>query len=113
MILTTGRVLEHWHTGTMTRRAEVLDKLIPYGVIEIHPDDAARLGITDGDKIAVKSRRGKIEVPVRVTDKSSPGLAFLAFHWRESPANALTNPALDPLAKIPEFKVSAVRIEEK
>ena len=113
MIMTTGRVLEHWHTGTMTRRAEVLDKLIPYGVIEMHPDDAARLGITDGDKMTVKSRRGKIKVPVRVTDKSSPGLVFLAFHWRESPANALTNPALDPLAKIPEFKVSAVRIEEK
>jgi len=109
LILTTGRVLEHWHTGTMSRRTEVLDKLYPNGVIEIHPDDATKLGITDGDKMTVKSKRGKIEAPVRVTDKSSPGLAFMAFHWRESPANALTNPVLDPLAKIPEFKVSAVR----
>ncbi len=109
LILTTGRILEHWHTGTMTRRAEVLDKLIPHGVIEIHPDDASKLGVTDGDKMKVKSERGEIEVPVCVTDKSSPGVVFLAFHWRESPANALTNPALDPLAKIPEFKVSAVK----
>jgi len=109
LILTTGRVLEHWHTGTMSRRSEVLDKLNPSGVVDIHPDDAFKLGISDGDLVTIASERGKIEAPVRVTDKSSPGLAFLAFHWRESPANALTNPALDPVAKIPEFKVSAVR----
>jgi len=109
LILTTGRVLEHWHTGTMSRRSEVLDKLNPNGVIDIHPEDAFKLGITDGDLITIASERGKIEAPVRVTDKSSPGLAFMAFHWHESPANALTNPVLDPVAKIPEFKVSAVR----
>jgi len=110
LILTTGRVLEHWHTGTMSRRSEVLDRLNPNGMVDIHPDDALKLGITDGDLVTIASERGKIETPVRVTDKSAPGLAFMAFHWRESPANALTNPALDPVAKIPEFKVSAVRV---
>lgn len=109
LILTTGRVLEHWHTGTMSRRSEVLDKLYPSGVVDIHPEDALKLGITDGDLVTLASERGKIETPVRVTEETSPGLAFIAFHWHESPANMLTNPALDPAAKIPEFKVAAVR----
>ncbi len=109
LILTTGRVLEHWHTGSMSRRSGVLDKLHPNGAIDIHPHDAVKLGIVDGDMLAVASQRGKIETPVRITEKTSPGLAFMAFHWRESPANVLTNDALDPVAKIPEFKVSAVR----
>ena len=109
LILTTGRVLEHWHTGTMSRRSEVLDKLYPSGMVDIHPEDALKLGITDGDLVAIASERGKIETPVRVTEETSPGLAFMAFHWHESPANVLTNPVLDPAAKIPEFKVSAVR----
>ena len=109
LILTTGRVLEHWHTGTMSRRSKVLDKLHPNGMVDIHPEDALKLGIIDGDLVTIASERGKIETPVRVTEKTSPGLAFMAFHWHESPVNALTNPALDPVAKIPEFKVSAVR----
>ena len=109
LILTTGRVLEHWHTGTMSRRSEVLDKLYPSGMVDIHPEDALKLGIIDGDLVAIASARGKIETPVRVTEETSPGLAFMAFHWHESPANVLTNPALDPVAKIPEFKVTAVR----
>ena len=109
LILTTGRVLEHWHTGSMSRRSEVLDKLHPGGKVDIHPDDALNLGIVDGDMVTLASERGKIETEVHVTDKTAPGLAFMAFHWSESPANILTNNALDPVAKIPEFKVSAVR----
>jgi len=109
LILTTGRILEHWHTGSMSRRTKVLNDLHPNGAIDIHPDDALKLGIVDGDLISVASERGKIEAPVNITDKTSPGLAFMAFHWKESPANVLTNAALDPVAKIPEFKVSAVK----
>ena len=109
LILTTGRVLEHFHTGSMSRRSKVLDKLHPNGAVDIHPDDALNLGVVDGDLMTVSSDRGKIEVPVHVTDKTAPGLAFMAFHWKESPANVLTNPAVDPAAKIPEFKVSAVK----
>jgi formate dehydrogenase alpha subunit len=109
LILTTGRILEHWHTGSMSRRTKVLNDLHPNGAIDIHPEDALKLGIVDGDLVSVASERGKIEAPVNITDKTSPGLAFMAFHWKESPANALTNAALDPVAKIPEFKVSAVK----
>jgi len=109
LILTTGRVLEHWHTGSMSRRSEVLDQLLPFARVDIHPTDALNLGIVDGDLVVLSSERGKIETEVRVTDKTSPGLAFMAFHWNESPANMLTSAALDPQAKIPEFKVSAVK----
>jgi formate dehydrogenase alpha subunit len=109
LILTTGRVLEHYHTGSMTRRSEVLNGLRPSGTVDIHPDDALKLGIVDGDMIAITSERGKIEAPVRITDETTPGLAFLAFHWKESPVNVVTNAAVDPSAKIPEFKVSAVK----
>ncbi len=109
LILTTGRILEHYHTGSMTRRSEVLDKLCPTGTIDIHPDDALKLGIVDGDIVAVASERGKIEAPVRITDETAPGLAFMAFHWSELPVNVVTSTASDPSAKIPEFKVSAVK----
>jgi formate dehydrogenase alpha subunit len=109
LILTTGRVLEHWHTGSMSRRTRVLHDLYPNGAVDIHPEDALKLGITEGDLVTIASERGKIETPVHVTDKTSPGLAFMAFHWKESPANVLTNAALDPIAKIPEFKISAVK----
>lgn len=109
LILTTGRILEHWHTGSMSRRTRVLHALHPSGAVDIHPDDALKLGIVDGDLMTIASERGKIETPVNITDKTSPGLAFMAFHWKESPANMLTNAALDPVAKIPEFKVSAVK----
>jgi formate dehydrogenase alpha subunit len=110
LILTTGRVLEHWHTGSMSRRSFVLDRLNPSGSVDIHPVDARRLGIVEGDVISLASARGKIETPAHVTEKSSPGVAFMAFHWREAPVNILTNTALDPVAKIPEFKVSAVKM---
>ncbi len=111
LLLTTGRVLEHFHTGTMTRRSAVLDTLVPAGVIEIHPDDAAPLGVTDGGTVQVTSRRGQIEIAARVTERAAAGSVFLAFHYREAPANRLTIAALDPIAKIPEFKVCAVRVE--
>jgi predicted molibdopterin-dependent oxidoreductase YjgC len=109
LILTTGRVLEHYHTGSMTRRSDVLNKLCPSGTVDIHPDDALKLGIVDGDMVAIASERGKIEAPVRITDETAPGLAFMAFHWSELPVNIVTNTASDPSAKIPEFKVSAVK----
>jgi predicted molibdopterin-dependent oxidoreductase YjgC len=109
LILTTGRELEHFHTGSMSRRSEILDKLRPHGKVEIHPQDAFNLGIIEGDLMSLASERGKLEVPVHITDKTSPGLAFMAFHWIESPVNLLTNPAFDPASKIPEFKVSAVK----
>jgi predicted molibdopterin-dependent oxidoreductase YjgC len=92
----------------MSRRSEVLNELCPSGAVEIHPEDASKLCLVDGDMIALASARGKIEAPVHVTDRTAPGLAFMAFHWKESPVNVVTNPALDPSAKIPEFKVAAI-----
>lgn len=109
LILTTGRVLEQFHTGSMSRRSDVLNRLNPAGYIDINPEDALKLGIVNGDLMAVSSKRGKVEAPVKITDKMTPGVAFMAFHWNETPVNMLTNPALDPSAKIPEYKVSAVR----
>jgi len=108
LVLTTGRVLEHWHTGTMSRRSNVLSELNPNGVVEMSPDDATKLGLIEGDLVVVASKRGQVEAPVHITEKSPPGLVFMPFHWREAAANILTNDALDPLAKIPEYKVSVV-----
>jgi len=110
-VLSTGRVLQHFHTGTMSRRSDVLDKLVSAGVIEVHPADAERLGIADGARVRVSSRRGRIEIAARLTERVAPGTTFLAFHYREAPANRLTLAALDPVAKIPELKVCAVRLE--
>jgi anaerobic selenocysteine-containing dehydrogenase len=109
--LSTGRILQHFHTGTMSRRSEVLGALVSVGAIEINPQDAQRLGIADGEPVRVSSRRGQIEINARVTDRVTPGALFLAFHYREAPANRLTIAALDPVAKIPESKVCAVKIE--
>ncbi|MCK6479644.1 MAG: formate dehydrogenase subunit alpha [Planctomycetaceae bacterium] len=111
MVLNTGRVLEHWHTGSMTRRSKALDALEPAAFAEIHPEDAARLGIADGDAIRVTTRRGTIATTARVGDRTHPGSLFIPFHFREAPANCLTNDALDPFGKIPEFKFCAVRVE--
>lgn len=110
-LLSTGRILEHFHTGTMTRRSEVLDTLVSVGTIEVNPGDAARLGLADGDPVRVTSRRGQIEIGAHLSPRVAPGTVFLAFHYREAPANRLTIAALDPVAKIPEFKVCAVRLE--
>ena len=108
LILTTGRVLEHWHTGTMSRRSRVLSELRPDGVVEMHPGDALKLGLVERDLVALSSERGKLETTLHITDRALPGVVFMPFHWREAPANLLTSGALDPQAKIPEFKVSAV-----
>ena len=110
-VLTTGRELVHYHTGTMSRQAPGLNGLVPEGRLEIHPDDAARLGIEDGAHVRVTSRRGSIEPLAWVTDRVSPGLVFMPFHYAEAPANRLTNTVLDPIAKIPELKVAAVNVE--
>jgi formate dehydrogenase alpha subunit len=109
IILTTGRVLEHWHTATMSRRAGPLLKLYPMGLAEINPRDAERLGIWEEEMVTITSERGRIEATAHITEKSPPGLIFMSFHWQEAPANILTNPVYDPVAKIPEYKVCAVR----
>ena len=96
----------------MTRRSVVLNDLEPTGFVEVHPDDAASLSVGEGDLLYVSSRRGKIEVPARITEKVAPGSVFLTFHFKENPANALTIAALDPIAKIPEFKACAVKVEK-
>jgi formate dehydrogenase major subunit len=111
LVLNTGRLLEHWHTGTMTRRASALDALQPGPFVEVHPADLASLGIADAAEVTVRSRRGAIRLPVRASAAVQPGNVFIPFHFREAAANVLTNDALDPFGKIPEFKFCAVRIE--
>ena len=113
LVLTTGRSLYHFHTGTMTRKVAGLNVLKGEGAVEINPEDASKLGIADDDMVEVSSRRGKVTARARVTEASPAGVIFMTFHFAESPANILTNPALDPVAKIPEFKVCAVRVEKK
>jgi len=112
LILTTGRSLYHWHTGTVTRRVRGLNQLLGEGFVEINPKDASALGIIDGEMVKVISRRGEVMAKAKVTDASSVGVVFMTFHFAGSPTNVLTNPALDPVAKIPELKVCAVRIEK-
>ncbi|MEE9159258.1 MAG: formate dehydrogenase subunit alpha [Gammaproteobacteria bacterium] len=109
-VFTTGRQLEHWHTGTMTRHATVLDAIEPEPVFNIHPDDLEAINAHPGDRIVLESRRGRIEARARVDTAMQRGSVFMAFHFWEAAANLLTNPALDPVAKIPEFKFCAVRI---
>ena len=131
--LTTGRLMFHWHTGTMTRRSEKLEQEVPEAYMEIHPDDAAHIGLLPpcerggavyqrtkdapitlppcervergGGRVRVASRRGEIELGVRVTERIKPGIVFIPFHFAEAAANALTHAALDPVAKIPEYKI--------
>ena len=108
-ILTTGRVLEHWHGGTMTRNS-VLNEAYPEARVEMHPADAEIHGIRDGDAVKVQSRRGEVILRATVTEKTSVGVVFIPFHFAEAAANLLTNDALDPQAKIPEFKACAVQV---
>lgn len=108
-VLTTGRVLEHWHGGTMTRKSQ-LDNLYPQALVEISPADASLLSIEDHDPVRVSSRRGSIMLRARVSQKVSPGIIFIPFHFAEAAANLLTIDALDPQARIPEFKACAVSI---
>jgi formate dehydrogenase major subunit len=110
-ILNTGRQMYHWHTGTMTRRSEGLDSREPVPVVDMNPGDAAELGVGDGDTVRVTSRRGSLLIAVRSSERQARGQVFIPMHFREAAANLLTNPALDPYAKIASFKISAVRIE--
>jgi predicted molibdopterin-dependent oxidoreductase YjgC len=103
------RILEHWHTGSMSHRSRVLEALAPESRVEISPVDAAKLGIEEGDIVSLSSRRGKVQTRVKSSKRIKPGQAFMPFHWRDAPANLLTNPVVDPLAKIPEYKVSSVK----
>lgn len=109
-ILSTGRQLYQYHTGTMTRKSPVIDQVSPTGYVEINSDDATVLNINNGDNVEVSTVRGVITTIAKVTDNIKKGTLFVPFHFSESPANILTNDALDPLAKIPEFKVCAAMI---
>ena len=110
-ILVTGRVLEHWHTGVMTRRSRALSALQPESFVEVHPEDCAKLGVDDADFVRVCSRRGEVTLQVRKGTKTQPGSVFIPFHYREAAANVLTTDKLDPDGKIPEFKFCAVKLE--
>jgi formate dehydrogenase alpha subunit len=112
LILSTGRVLYHWHGGTMTRRSK-LDDIYPEALVEIHPSDAEKIGIINGDWVKMRSRRGEIEVKTLVTERSAVGMVFLPFHFVEAAANLLTLDARDPQAKIPDYKVCAVAVEKR
>ena len=109
--LTTGRVLYQYHSRTMTGRAEGVNDLAPECEIEIHPNDAERFGLADGQQARVASRRGQVEARVHLTERVERGILFMPFHYADAAANVLTNPALDPVSKIPEFKVCAASIE--
>ncbi len=111
-ILTTGRVLYQYHTGTMTRKVPDLNVLRGEELVEVNPDDAKSLGIKDNELVEVSSRRGQIRAKAKVTEKSPKGVIFMTFHFYEAPTNVLTNSALDPVAKIPELKVCAVRLRK-
>ncbi|WP_300054409.1 formate dehydrogenase subunit alpha [Sulfitobacter sp.] len=111
MILTTGRQLEHWHTGSMTRRSKVLDGLEPEANCSLHPSTLRRLGVAPGEHVRLSTKRGSIEIMAREDRAVAPDMVFLPFAYVEAAANILTNPAVDPYGKIPEFKFSAVRVE--
>jgi formate dehydrogenase major subunit len=108
--LSTGRQLYQFHTGTMTRKSRAIHQVSPTGYVEIHTDDARRLGIADDQRVEVATCRGKVITSARVTTNIEKGWLFMPFHFQECPANALTHDALDPVAKIPEYKVCAAQI---
>jgi predicted molibdopterin-dependent oxidoreductase YjgC len=112
LILTTDRSLFHYHTGTMTRKVKGLNAFHSEELVAINPQDAGALGIEDGEMVRVISRRGQVTARARVTESAPAGTIAMTFHFAESPTNELTNPALDPVAKIPELKVAAVRVEK-
>jgi formate dehydrogenase major subunit len=110
MILTTGRQLEHWHTGSMTRRTTVLDAVEPEANASLHPKTLRALGVAPGDLIRIETRRGEIEIMARADRAVAEDMVFVPFAFVEASANVLTNPKLDPFGKIPEFKFSACRV---
>jgi formate dehydrogenase major subunit len=111
MVLTTGRLLEHWHTGSMTRRAGALDAIEPEAIAALSPRDLDRIGLAPGALITVTTRRGAITLKARADRDVPDGMIFIPFAFAEAPANMLTNPQLDPIGKIPEFKYCAARVE--
>ena len=113
LVLTTGRLLEHWHTGAMTRRAGVLDAIEPQGIAAMNPREIARRGLQRGEAIVIETRRGAVEATLRADREVADGMVFMPFCFNESPANKLTNPMLDPYGKIPEFKYCAARVARK
>jgi formate dehydrogenase major subunit len=110
-VLNTGRLLEHWHTGSMTRRSYALDAIQPEAHCYLNPRDAALMGVVEGDYVRITSRRGSIDLRARVSHRDTPGTCFVPFHFREAAANLLTIDEIDPFGKIPEFKFCAVRVE--
>jgi formate dehydrogenase major subunit len=110
--LMTGRLLFHYHTGTMTRRSKMLSDQVPSGSIEINSDDAASLGIKEGDMVSVSSRRGVIETAAHVTGDISKGMLYMSFHFSEAPVNVLTNSARDPISQMPELKYCAANVRK-
>ncbi|MEV4087974.1 formate dehydrogenase subunit alpha, partial [Nonomuraea fuscirosea] len=111
LVLNTGRLLEHWHTGSMTRRSYALDAISPIAEVYMHPKDAADRGLSHGQTARVRSRRGSIELQVRVSHREQVGNCFIPFHFREAAANLLTIDEIDPFGKIPEFKFCAIQVE--
>jgi formate dehydrogenase major subunit len=111
LVLNTGRLLEHWHTGSMTRRSYALDTIAPIAEVYMHPKDAADRGLAHGERVRVRSRRGEIELVLRVSHREQLGNCFIPFHFREAAANLLTIDAVDPVGKIPEFKFCAVQVD--
>jgi predicted molibdopterin-dependent oxidoreductase YjgC len=112
MFLTTGRAFVHYHSGTMTRVSPTLHREMGTGYVEISPTDAKNLGIKNGERIKVSSRRGEIQIKAKISRKVNRGVVFIPFHFAEAAANMLTNPAYDPTAKIPEYKACAVKVEK-
>jgi formate dehydrogenase major subunit len=112
MIMTTGRQLEHWHTGSMTRRSKVLDAVEPEANCSLHPKTLRRLGVEPGDMIRLSTRRGSIDIMARADRAVAEDMVFVPFAYVEAAANILTNPAIDPYGKIPEFKFAAVKVEK-
>lgn len=112
MTLTTGRMYYHFHTRSMTGRSKGLHEMVPEAYVEMNPKDADSFEVEEGEKVKVSSRRGEIEVKTKVTTRVPEGTVFIPFHFAEAAANRLTNPVLDPIAKIPELKVAAVKVEK-
>jgi formate dehydrogenase major subunit len=111
LVLTTGRLLEHWHTGSMTRRASNLDSLEPEAIAGMHPREMAKRNISPGSFIRVSTRRGEVVLKARADRDVAEGMVFIPFCFAEAAANLLTNPQLDPVGKIPEFKFCACKVE--
>jgi formate dehydrogenase major subunit len=111
LVLNTGRLLQHWHTGSMTRRSYALNAIAPQAEVYVHPKDAANRGLVHGEMVRVRSRRGEIELRLNVSHREAQGNCFIPFHFREAAANLLTIDEIDPYGKIPEFKFCAVEIE--